>query len=65
MFDARTKGKGVDKVEKELEDLLQRAFAGQGEVVGKLKEAVQASATALGESKRDSKTRGTRVGSRG
>lgn len=65
VFDARTKGKGVDKVEKELEDLLQRAFAGQGEVVGKLKEAVQASATALGESKRDSKTRGTRVGSRG
>jgi hypothetical protein len=65
VFEAKSKGKGVDKVEKELDDLLQRAFAGQVEVVGKLKEAVQASATALGESKRDGKTRGTRVGSRG
>ena len=42
--DAKTKkfgGKNLGKVEKELDEMLERAFASQPEVVGKLKEAIQ------------------------
>jgi hypothetical protein len=50
MHDARSKRAGAKplaKVEKELEDVLERAFANQPEVVGKLKEAVWAAADGL------------------
>lgn len=50
--------RSLAKVERELEELLDRAFAGQPEVVGKLKEAVGASALALAEGKGDRKGRG-------
>jgi hypothetical protein len=39
-------GKNVGKVERELEEMLERAFSGQPEVVGKLKEAIQIEAQA-------------------
>jgi hypothetical protein len=39
-------GKTVGKVERELEEMLERAFSGQPEVVGKLKEAIQIEAQA-------------------
>ncbi|KAK4154397.1 Sec34-like family-domain-containing protein [Chaetomidium leptoderma] len=46
-------GRNVGKVERELEEMLERAFSGQPEVVGKLKEAIQieaqAQVQALGE----------------
>lgn len=48
-------GKNLAKVEKELDEMLERAFSGQPEVVGKLKEAIQieaeAQVQALGEKK--------------
>lgn len=42
-------GKSVGKVERELEEMLERAFASQPEVVGKLKEAIQIEATQQAE----------------
>lgn len=65
VFDAKSKKPGarpLGKVEKELEEVLDRAFAGQPEVVGKLKEAVGASASALAEGNGNSgrKGRGSR-----
>ncbi|KAK3346776.1 Sec34-like family-domain-containing protein [Lasiosphaeria hispida] len=48
---ARTKlgGKNLAKVERELDEMLERAFVNQPEVVGKLKEAIQIDAAALSE----------------
>ncbi|KAL2131006.1 hypothetical protein VTI74DRAFT_5665 [Chaetomium olivicolor] len=40
-------GRNLVKVEKELEEMLERAFSGQPEVVGKLKEAIEIEAEAL------------------
>ncbi|KAL0939690.1 golgi complex component [Colletotrichum truncatum] len=40
--------KPIGKVEKELEELLQRAFSNQPEVIGKLKEAIEINAQAQG-----------------
>lgn len=42
-------GKSVGKVERELEEMLERAFASQPEVVGKLKEAIQIEAAQQAE----------------
>jgi hypothetical protein len=39
-------GRNVGKVERELDEMLERAFSGQPEVVGKLKEAIQIEAQA-------------------
>ncbi|KAB5526376.1 Sec34-like family protein [Coniochaeta sp. 2T2.1] len=52
--------KGLEKVEKELEELLERAFAGQGEVVGKLKEAVWGVAEGLEREGREGRRKGGR-----
>lgn len=41
--------KSVGKVERELEEMLERAFASQPEVVGKLKEAIQIEAATQAE----------------
>jgi hypothetical protein len=63
IHDAKVKkptAKPLAKVEKELEDILDRAFANQPEVVGKLKEAVWASAEALEREGRDARKRGGR-----
>jgi conserved oligomeric Golgi complex subunit 3 len=46
-------GKNLVKIERELDETLQAAFANQPEVVGKLKEAIQANVMALGETKGD------------
>lgn len=37
----KTGGKNLVKIENDLEDMLQRAFSNQPEVIGKLKEAIQ------------------------
>lgn len=61
LSDARLQKHGARppaKVEKELEDLLDRAFAQQPEVVAKLKEAVWASAEALAQEARKKGGRG-------
>lgn len=63
--DAKVKkqgSKGLAKVEAELEDILQRAFANQPEVVGKLKEAVWGAAEGLEREGREERRRGGRVG---
>jgi conserved oligomeric Golgi complex subunit 3 len=46
-------GKNLVKIERELDETLQAAFANQPEVVGKLKEAIQANILAQGEAKGD------------
>ncbi|OIW26502.1 Sec34-like family protein [Coniochaeta ligniaria NRRL 30616] len=65
IHDAKTRKTGAKtlaKVERELEDVLDRAFAGQHEVVGKLKEAVWGAAEAVG---REGREEGRRKGSKG
>jgi len=47
----KTGGKNVAKLERELEDMLQRAFSNQPEVIAKLKEAIQIKAQAFSEQK--------------
>ena len=52
MNDARGKklgGKNLVKIEKDLDEMLDRAFSNQPEVVAKLKEAIQVNAEAQGE----------------
>ncbi|KAJ4292998.1 Golgi transport complex subunit 3 [Collariella sp. IMI 366227] len=46
-------GRNLVKVERELEEMLERAFSGQPEVVEKLKEAIQIEADALVQAKRE------------
>lgn len=63
IHDAKTKkqtAKPLGKVEKELEDILERAFANQPEVVGKLKEAVWGAAEGLEREGREGRRRGGR-----
>lgn len=45
----KAEGRSVGKVERELEEMLERAFASQPEVVGKLKEAIQIEAAQQAE----------------
>jgi len=47
----KTGGKNLAKLERELEDMLQRAFINQPEVIAKLKEAIQINAQAVSEQK--------------
>ncbi|KAL2194856.1 Sec34-like family-domain-containing protein [Corynascus similis CBS 632.67] len=54
-------GKNVGKVERELEEMLETAFSGQPEVVGKLKEAIQIEAEAQAQSLGEKKSSVTRV----
>jgi conserved oligomeric Golgi complex subunit 3 len=51
-------GKSVAKVERELEEMLERAFASQPEVVGKLKEAIQIEAAQQAEGGKKGGVRG-------
>lgn len=53
-------GKNIAKIERDLDEMLDRAFTNQPEVVAKLKEAIQIDAQAQNEAARDSKS-----GSRG
>lgn len=54
-------GRNVGKVERELEEMLERAFSGQPEVVGKLKEAIQIEAEGLVQAKGEGRSYVTRV----
>jgi hypothetical protein len=54
-------GRNVGKVERELEEMLERAFSGQPEVVGKLKEAIEIEAQALVQAMGEKKSYVTRV----
>ncbi|KAK0721494.1 hypothetical protein B0T21DRAFT_248824, partial [Apiosordaria backusii] len=51
-------GRNVAKVEREMDEILERAFAGQGEVVGKLREAVRIQVDAALEEMAREKERG-------
>jgi hypothetical protein len=60
LHDARVRKAGAkskEKVERELEEVLERAFAGQNEVVGKLREAVMGVAEGLGREGKDRRGR--------
>ncbi len=50
-------GKNLVKIERDLDDMLQRAFSNQPEVVAKLKEAIQINAQAQNEQKGSKITR--------
>lgn len=50
-------GKNLAKIERDLEEMLQRAFSNQPEVVAKLKEAIQINAQAQSEQKGSKITR--------
>ncbi|KAK4031293.1 hypothetical protein C8A01DRAFT_42238, partial [Parachaetomium inaequale] len=54
-------GRNVGKVERELEEMLERAFSGQPEVVGKLKEAIQIEAQAQAQAVGEKRSYVTRV----
>ncbi len=49
---SKSAGKALAKVEKELEEILDRAFSNQPEVVAKLKEAIQVNSEAQAEAER-------------
>lgn len=54
-------GKNLAKVERELDEMLERAFSGQPEVVGKLKEAIQIEAQAQVQAMGEKRSVVTRV----
>ncbi|KAL1836247.1 hypothetical protein VTJ49DRAFT_5394 [Mycothermus thermophilus] len=54
-------GKNVEKLERELDEMLERAFGGQPEVVGKLKEAIQIEVDGLVRAKEGGRSFVTRV----
>ncbi|KAL2268350.1 hypothetical protein VTJ83DRAFT_3196 [Remersonia thermophila] len=54
-------GRNVEKLERELEEMLERAFGGQPEVVGKLKEAIQMEVDGLTRAKEGGRSFVTRV----
>lgn len=54
-------GKNVGKLERELDEMLERAFGGQPEVVGKLKEAIQIEAQAQVQAAGEKRSYVTRV----
>ncbi|KAK4124474.1 Sec34-domain-containing protein [Parathielavia appendiculata] len=54
-------GKNVGKVERELDEMLERVFGGQPEVVGKLKEAIQIEAEAFVRAAGEKRIHVTRV----
>ncbi|KAK4098699.1 Sec34-domain-containing protein [Parathielavia hyrcaniae] len=54
-------GRNAGKVERELDEMLERAFGGQPEVVGKLKEAIQIEAEALVRAVGEKRSHVTRV----
>lgn len=54
-------GKNVGKLERELDEMLERAFGGQPEVVGKLKEAIQIESQAQVQAAGEKRSYVTRV----
>lgn len=52
---SKTGGKNLVKIEKDLEEMLDRAFSNQPEVIAKLKEAIQANSEAQSEAQRQRK----------
>ncbi|AEO68002.1 36c0b030-0b39-4798-8e4c-09a6e51eec81 [Thermothielavioides terrestris] len=57
----RLGGKNLAKVERELDEMLERAFGGQPEVVGKLKEAIEIEAQAQAQAQAEKRSYVTRV----